>query len=64
MILLGIIGPWQVLLIIAVILLIFGGKKLPELMKGFGEGIKEFKKSVKDDDSKPSDSAPKETDNK
>ena len=41
---------WQHLLIVAVILLIlFGGKKIPELMKGIGTGIKEFKNAAKDD---------------
>jgi sec-independent protein translocase protein TatA len=42
-ILLGFFGPWQIVLIVAVILLMFGGKKLPELMKGIGQGIREFK---------------------
>ncbi len=41
--LLGIIGPWQIVLIVAVILLMFGGKKIPELMRGLGQGMKEFK---------------------
>ena len=49
---LGMVGPWQVIIIVALILLLFGGKKIPELMKGIGSGIKEFKKSVKDDDTK------------
>ena len=43
-ILLGIIGPWQIALIAVAILLFFGGKKIPELMKGLGKGISEFKK--------------------
>ena len=42
-ILLGFVGPWQIVLLVAVILLMFGGKKLPELMKGIGQGIREFK---------------------
>ena len=42
-ILLGVVGPWQVVLVVAAILLFFGGKKLPELMKGIGQGIREFK---------------------
>jgi sec-independent protein translocase protein TatA len=42
-ILLGVIGPWQIVLIVAVLLLMFGGKKIPELMKGLGQGMKEFK---------------------
>ena len=39
----GIVGPWQIVLIVALVLLLFGGKKLPELMKGMGKGIKGFK---------------------
>ena len=45
------IGPWQVVLVAVVILLLFGGKKIPELMKGLGSGIKEFKKGVNEDES-------------
>ena len=43
-ILLGIVGPWQIVLVVLVVLLMFGGKKIPELMKGLGKGISEFKK--------------------
>lgn len=39
----GGIGPWQVVLIVAVVLLLFGGRKIPELMRGLGKGIREFK---------------------
>jgi sec-independent protein translocase protein TatA len=39
----GMLGPWQIILIVAVVLLMFGGRKIPELMKGLGKGIKEFK---------------------
>ena len=52
-ILLGIIGPPQVILIVAVLLIFFGGKKIPELMKGLGRGVKEFKDATKGEDSKP-----------
>ena len=45
-IVLGVIGPWQIILIIAVVLLLFGGKKIPELMKGIGQGAREFKKGI------------------
>ena len=45
------IGPWQIVLVAVVILLLFGGKKIPELMKGLGSGIKEFKKGVKEEGS-------------
>lgn len=44
----GAIGPWQIILIVAVILVFFGGRKIPELMKGLGQGMKEFKKAAKD----------------
>lgn len=44
------IGPWQVVLIVAIALLLFGGKKIPELMKGLGTGIKEFKDAAKGED--------------
>ena len=42
------LGPWEIIIIFVVILLVFGGKKLPELAKGLGEGIKEFKKATSD----------------
>ena len=44
---------WQHLLVVAVILLIFfGGKKIPEMMRGMGSGIKEFKDAVKEEEKK------------
>lgn len=49
-ILLGIIGPQEVIVIAIIILLLFGGKKIPELMKGIGKGIKEFKDASKGED--------------
>ena len=53
---------WQHLLIVAVILLIlFGGKKIPEMMKGLGSGIKEFKDAVKEDDKKPTEESKNNT---
>lgn len=48
-ILLGEFGIKEGLLILVVILLLFGGKKIPELMKGLGSGVKEFKNAAKDD---------------
>lgn len=42
------IGGWEVVVILAVILLLFGAKKLPELAKGLGSGIKEFKKATRE----------------
>ena len=46
------IGTPQIIFIIVVVLLLFGGKKIPELMRGLGSGIKEFKDASKEDDSK------------
>lgn len=46
------IGPWQVVLVAVVILLLFGGRKIPELMRGLGSGIKEFKDATKEEDDK------------
>lgn len=47
---LGMIGPWQIALIVVIVLLLFGGKKIPELMRGLGSGIKEFKDASKEDE--------------
>jgi sec-independent protein translocase protein TatA len=44
----GFFGGWEIVLILAVALLLFGSKKLPELAKGLGQGIKEFKKATRD----------------
>ena len=49
-ILLGMIGPWQIILIVVIVLLLFGGKKIPELMRGIGKGTREFKKGISGDD--------------
>ena len=54
LIILGVIGPWQVVLIVVALLLLVGGKKIPQLMKGIGEGMREFKDAKdgnKDDNS-------------
>ena len=47
------VGPQQYLIIAIVILLLFGGRKIPELMKGLGGGIKEFKKAAKEENEEP-----------
>jgi len=49
-ILLGVPGYWQIILIVLVVLLLFGGKKIPELMKGIGRGTREFKKGLNTDE--------------
>ena len=44
------LGPGQIVLILLVVLLLFGGRKIPELMKGLGTGIKEFKNATKEEE--------------
>jgi sec-independent protein translocase protein TatA len=52
-------APWHLIIIIGAILLMFGGKKIPEMMGGIGKGMKEFKKAIKDEDEKPFEETPK-----
>jgi sec-independent protein translocase protein TatA len=47
---LGVFGPMQMVLVLVVVLLLFGGRKIPELMRGLGQGIKEFKDASKGED--------------
>lgn len=49
------IGPMELLVILLVALLLFGGKKIPELAKGLGQGIKNFKEALNDTNTKPPD---------
>ena len=44
----GSLGFWEITLIVLVIILLFGGKKIPELMKGLGKGVKSFKEGLND----------------
>jgi sec-independent protein translocase protein TatA len=44
----GMLGGWEIILILAVVLILFGAKRLPELAKGLGTGIKEFKKATRE----------------
>ena len=48
----GFMGGYEWVLILLAVLLLFGGKKIPELMRGLGSGIKEFKNATKDDKDK------------
>ncbi|MFB6306295.1 MAG: twin-arginine translocase TatA/TatE family subunit [Flavobacteriales bacterium] len=43
------LGQTELIIIVVVLLLIFGGRKIPELMRGMGKGVKEFKSATKDD---------------
>ncbi|HSL90643.1 MAG TPA: twin-arginine translocase TatA/TatE family subunit [Ignavibacteriaceae bacterium] len=62
----GNLGAGEIILILLVILLLFGAKKIPELAQGLGKGMKEFKKSLKDveDEIKKTDDDIKKTDDK
>ena len=52
--LLGVLGTNEIVIILVIVLLLFGGKKIPELMKGLGQGMKEFKDASKGE-TKPED---------
>ena len=56
------LGPMEIVLIVAVVLLLFGGRKIPELMRGLGQGMREFKKASHVDDDQ--DQEVKKKDNK
>lgn len=43
---LGVIGPWQIVIIAVVVLVLFGANKIPEFMKGLGKGVKSFKQGM------------------
>ena len=60
----GMVGPWQIGLIVLALLLLFGGKKLPELMKGMGKGIKGFKDEMGSETDSKSGDKPKIEDDK
>ena len=53
MFLFGPVGPTELLLILLIVVIIFGARRLPELGKGLGEGIKNFKKALKSEDEEP-----------
>jgi sec-independent protein translocase protein TatA len=61
----GNLGATEIILILLVVVLLFGGRKIPELMKGIGQGMKEFKKASKlDDDSDKMSAEPKNEEKK
>lgn len=54
----GMLGSTEIIVIVLVVLLLFGGKKIPELMRGLGRGVREFKdasRGLNDDDPKKQD---------
>ncbi len=57
----GMPSGMELIIIVGAIVLLFGGKKIPELAKGLGQGIKNFKKAVKDDDIEDTNNIEQET---
>jgi sec-independent protein translocase protein TatA len=64
MLFLGSIGPTELLLILLIVIIIFGARKLPDLGKSLGEGIKNFKKSMHSAKDDEEDKSPKKSDPK
>jgi sec-independent protein translocase protein TatA len=58
----GAIQPWHLILILAIVVLLFGGAKIPELMKGVGKGMGEFKKGVEEGKKPVEEEAPAKKD--
>jgi len=50
LVILGALGPTELIVIVLIVILLFGGRKIPELMKGIGQGMKEFKKASREGD--------------
>lgn len=48
-VILGMFGPTEIIIIVLIVVLLFGGRKIPELMRGIGQGMKEFRKATKDE---------------
>ncbi len=57
----GWLGPWEITAIVVVVLLLFGGRKIPELLRGVGKGMKEFKEGIGGEDEKKDTPETKDT---
>ncbi len=55
------IGTWEIVAIVLVVLLLFGGKKIPELMKGLGKGVKSFKEGMNEVEKEVNDAVKEDT---
>lgn len=60
----GRIGPLEIILILVIVLLLFGGRKIPELMRGLGRGVKEFKEAKGDQKEANTNTSATETEKK
>ena len=56
-------GPWEIVIILVIVLVLFGGKKLPELAKGLGKGLREFKNASRDIKKEVEDAVSEEEEN-
>ena len=56
----NLMGPQAWIIILVIVILLFGAQKIPEMMKGLGSGMKEFKKGLNEDDSEKKEEAPKD----
>ena len=63
-IILGFLGSSEIIIIVLAVVLLFGGKKIPELMRGLGGGIKEFKEASKTDEEKAAEAKKREINGK
>jgi sec-independent protein translocase protein TatA len=61
---LGILGTTEIIIILVLVLLLFGGRKIPELMRGLGKGVREFKGGMQGDDDDTKKQAPADEDKK
>jgi sec-independent protein translocase protein TatA len=52
------LSPMHILLVLLIILVLFGGKKIPEVMRGLGQGVKEFKEGMRSSDAPPTSTQP------
>ena len=59
----GFVGPQEIIIILIIVLLLFGGRKIPELMKGLGKGMKEFKNATKEEDNEDNKSEKEKIEN-
>jgi sec-independent protein translocase protein TatA len=55
LIILGVLGTTEIIIILVLVLLLFGGRKIPELMRGLGRGVREFKSGMQGEDEKKED---------
>lgn len=58
------LGTWEIIIIVLAVLLLFGGKKIPELMRGLGKGVKEFRDGMNGIEGKENNSESNKSDNK